>query len=161
MTMQLGGQIADEGVTRNVFLNSIEAPSDRSLREYLKSTTRARHDLLDAAWQDASFADAATYASFLTAQLAARLPIERWAEKHAPEALRPPQVTTSLIQDLILLGVPYSLRPAPLSMPADAAPIGAAWAIAGSHMGNRAILARMRWLHLNASIAAPQLLGRT
>ena len=129
-------------------MNSSSTTRELTLRDQLRAATHSRHELLDGAWESVSFAEEPHYARFLSAQLAARLPIERWCETNAPAGLRPPETTGLLIEDLSRLAMPYSLRGAVLEMPAGADPanaaLGLAWAVAGSHLGNRAILARLR-----------------
>ena len=115
-----------------------------SLREGLRAATRDAHDSLDAGVSGADLARPAEYAAFLQAQLAARLPVERWLATHCDADLRPPATVPLLLDDLHALGRPFSLAPARFDPPADADPLGAAWSIAGSSLGNRAMLAHMR-----------------
>ena len=114
------------------------------LREELRERTRAVHDRLDAIIAGRDLAEPATYGEFLEAQLAARLPVERWLTEHAAEEIRPPATVGLLVEDLQDLGRPFSLAPAPFDMPEGAQAVGAAWAIAGSQMGNRAMLVALR-----------------
>ena len=100
--------------------------------------------MLDSAFHADTLADPDAYGDFLTMQLRARLPIERWAASHCPASLRPPETTPELLEDLLALGRPISLRPARFDIPDGADAIGVAWAIAGSHLGNRAMLAMLR-----------------
>jgi len=88
--------------------------------------------------------DPADYALFLRLQLAARAPIERWAAQHCDESLRPPESVPLLEADLATLGALAPLRESRFEPPLDAHPLGLAWAIAGSHLGNRALLAGLR-----------------
>ena len=100
--------------------------------------------MLDSAFHPEVLADPDAYGDFLAMQLRARLPIERWAATHCPASLRPPETTPEILEDLLALGRPISLRPARFDIPAAADPLGVAWAIAGSHLGNRAMLASLR-----------------
>ena len=115
------------------------------LRDYLKQRTAQAHDALDASVADATWDDLRGYAAFLQRQLAARAPVEEWMARYCPAALLPPATVPHLRADLAALGV---TEPIPASrefaLPADAAPIGASWALAGSHLGNRAMLKSLR-----------------
>ena len=115
-----------------------------SLRDVLRQATSEAHDVLDSAFHSDTLADPDAYGDFLAMQLRARLPIERWAATNCPSSLRPPETTPELLEDLLALGRPISLRPARFDIPAAADPLGMAWAIAGSHLGNRAMLAMLR-----------------
>ena len=127
-----------------------------SLRDVLRQATSEAHDVLDSAFHSDTLADPDAYGDFLAMQLRARLPIERWAALNCPASLRPPETTSEILEDLLALGRPISLRPARFDIPDGADPIGVAWAIAGSHLGNRAMLAMLRkaGAHLPASFLA-------
>lgn len=118
------------------------------LRAYLRSATMAAHDLLDDAMQAASgWQTRHDYARFLALQYAARLPLEAWLTTHAPADLIPPPQTPLLARDCEALGMqlpPASPLPAtaafrPLGSALPATALGAAWVLAGSALGNRAI----------------------
>ncbi|WP_162935731.1 biliverdin-producing heme oxygenase [Tsuneonella amylolytica] len=83
------------------------------------------------------------YARFLQVQYAARLPIEAWVGTAVSAALRPPVQTPLIAADLAAIG-----HSPPRSAPAFSAPaagaIGVAWALAGSSLGNGAMLADLR-----------------
>ena len=136
---------------------------ERPLRAHLQAGTRTVHDRLDRSVADLDFLRFASYARFLACQLEARDGIEEWADRHCPGLLRPPCMTGLLRADLADLATDpaggmdedsesawaggHTLSPAlarPFVLPAGADPLGLAWAVAGSHLGNRAILARMR-----------------
>jgi len=89
-------------------------------------------------------ADPQDYALFLNIQLAARAPIERWASRHAEPDLRPPEVVALLKADLAALGITADVPESRFEPGPTAHALGLAWAIAGSHLGNRALLARLR-----------------
>ena len=125
-----------------------------SLRTHLRTATMAAHDLLDHAMQAASgWQTRAHYGRFLALQYAARVPVEAWLADHAPAGLAPPPRQTGLLaEDLKALGM--ALPPAcppfdPLQTPLTPAPdgvfhvkhgwVGAAWVLAGSALGNKAI----------------------
>ncbi|MXP08841.1 biliverdin-producing heme oxygenase [Pseudoblastomonas halimionae] len=111
---------------------------DASLRKILRSETRDAHDRLDTAVTSLDLADPDSYRDFLTFQYAARLPVEQWLASQAEAPTLPP--TTPLIaQDLAALGAPLPLTRM-FGRSLDNGAIGVAWALAGSHLGNRAIL---------------------
>lgn len=123
-----------------------QSPAD-DLRLHLRAATMAAHDLLDAAMQAASgWRNLGDYARFLSLQHAARVPVERWLERHAPRDLRPPVQTGLIARDLAALGisVPAAAARFELSESGPGEAIGAAWVLAGSALGNRSILAQMR-----------------
>lgn len=113
-----------------------------TLRDALKARTRPLHDALDAAIGGAVL-DSGGHAAFLTVQLAARAPIERWAAAHMPCALKPPPMAALIVADLAELGAP---RPEDecFAVPPDVDHLGVAWALGGSALGNKAILVQRR-----------------
>jgi heme oxygenase len=126
----------------------------QDLRLHLRAATMAAHDLLDHTMQAASgWQSLADYARFLSLQHAARAPIEVWLESHAPADLRPPAQTPLIARDLAALGLALPAPAAAFAMADEAAPegkastgeaLGAAWVLAGSALGNKAILKQMR-----------------
>ncbi|MFO6446259.1 biliverdin-producing heme oxygenase [Erythrobacter sp. NE805] len=115
---------------------------DTSLRGQLRAATMAAHELLDHAMQAASgWRTREDYARFLALQHAARAPLEAWLAANAPADLRPPPQTPLLARDLRALGADLPpAAPAPEAMPrAEHGLIGAAWVLAGSALGNKAI----------------------
>ena len=118
------------------------APGE-SLRTRLRATTMAAHDLLDHAMQAASgWQTRADYARFLALQHAARAPLESWLAAHASAGLSPPPQTGLIACDLARLGMAVP-PPAPLftiGRPGPGAALGIAWVLAGSALGNKAIL---------------------
>lgn len=121
----------------------------QDLRLHLRAATMAAHDLLDHTMQAASgWQSLADYARFLSLQHAARAPIEIWLERHAPADLRPPAQTPLIARDLAALGLALPSPAADFAMPDHAAAegeaLGAAWVLAGSALGNKAILKQMR-----------------
>lgn len=121
------------------------AQSSDNLRASLRGATASAHDLLDHAMRAASgWSTRADYVRFLKLQHAARHPVETWLARHCPDASRPPAQCWLIAQDLTKLGC---------DLPADARPftpgqtgtreglaLGVAWVLAGSSLGNRAIL---------------------
>ena len=118
-----------------------DQPGD-SLRTHLRAATMAAHDLLDRAMQAASgWQTRSDYARFLALQHAARAPLEQWLAVHAPRNLAPPVQTALIAEDLVRLGLPNP-APAPLFAlggTGTGAVLGAAWVLAGSALGNKAI----------------------
>jgi len=124
-----------------------------SLRSQLRSSTSGIHERLDRSVSGADLLHPVGYTRFLTCQLTARDAIEDWADLHCPALLRPPSTSELLRKDIADLARDlgddassealggYST---PFALPAQSDPIGLAWAIAGSHMGNKAMLARLR-----------------
>ena len=115
------------------------------LREVLKAETRAAHDRLDRMSAAMPLSGNADYAAFLQAQGSARHAFERAFATTAPFGLAaPPLQTPAVAADLSCLGqVEPSAAPAVhLADPFEA--LGAAWVIAGSSLGNRAMLAARR-----------------
>lgn len=114
-----------------------------SLRTHLRAATMAAHDLLDHAMQAASgWQTREDYARFLSLQHAARAPLEGWLAAHAPAGLVPPPQTPLIAHDLVRLGI-AAPAPAPLftiGRPGPGAALGIAWVLAGSALGNKAIL---------------------
>lgn len=118
-----------------------------NLRTHLRAATMAAHDLLDRTMQEASgWRSRADYARFLSLQHAARAPVEAWLDSHAPDDLRPPAQTSLIARDLAALGEDLPAPAAALRMaePGEGEALGAAWVLAGSALGNRAILKQMR-----------------
>lgn len=137
-------------MTPDVRNAGVQSQSGESLRGTLRAATMAAHDLLDHAMQAASgWRTRRDYARFLALQHAARVPVEAWLAAHAPADLLPPLQTPLLARDLTALGaaLPPSSPPfAPPHTPAtppdsgdSGEVLGAAWVLAGSALGNRAI----------------------
>jgi heme oxygenase len=126
----------------------ISGPSD-NLRASLRGATAAAHDILDHAMRAASgWASQGDYLKFLTLQHSARRPVEAWLAQHCEASSRPPAQCDLIAHDLADMGYP---------VPPDAAAfdpgtpevsgsyaLGAAWVLAGSSLGNRAILKEMQ-----------------
>lgn len=116
--------------------------SPDTLRSHLRAATMAAHELLDHAMQAASgWQTRDDYARFLALQHAARAPLEAWLAAHAPADLVPPVQTALLARDLTQLGAALP-APAPLftfGRAATGTGLGAAWVLAGSALGNKAI----------------------
>lgn len=126
------------------------AASRSSLRHVLKQRTRRLHDELDGLLGHAPL-DPIGYAHFLRVQHAARSPIESWASDGMPRDLRPPASAPLIAADLAALGAPLPAGVG-FALPAGADPIGVAWALAGSSLGNRAMLLQRR----KAGLTAPE-----
>ena len=122
-----------------------KSETERTLRAHLQASTRDVHDRLDASVSSLGLAQREQYARFLGNQLKAREPIERWAANAMAEAIRPPETAALLRADLRDLEseVPEAGGHS-FALPEGADPIGLAWAIAGSLMGNRSMLGHLR-----------------
>lgn len=109
-----------------------------SLRACLKSRTRARHDLLDRTMRQAGWSTPASYARFLQIQFFARSAIESWLDR---ESLFPemPRQAALIAADLAELGATLPPHTNDFSLEDHVEPIGIAWALAGSSLGNRVI----------------------
>lgn len=113
------------------------------LRAVLKRETRDLHDRLDASFASATLAGERDYTEFLSVQSAARTGIEAWVASQPPGTVALPPVAGLIAADLRALRAP--VPPAqPFAFPNDADPIGVAWALGGSALGNKAMLARRR-----------------
>ena len=88
--------------------------------------------------------DRRDYALFLQAQLAARRPVEAWCERHCPPDLLPPPMAAAIEADLADMGEQGAVDCATFAPGHDAEPLGVAWVLAGSSLGNRAMLAELR-----------------
>ena len=114
-----------------------------TLRTVLRDETKDAHDALDARLGDMPLSTTADYTIFLRIQYEARAPIERWCERHLDGAA-PPAQAPLIADDLAELGAQTPAPPAAFRLPAGADPDGLRWALAGSVMGNRAMLVQMR-----------------
>jgi heme oxygenase len=118
-----------------------------TLRDHLRAATSSAHEFLDASMRPASdWSSPDDYSRFLGAQYAARYAIEDWLSSHASPDIRPPDQTPLLALDLTRLGksVPQPQHEFALTFKTEATAIGVAWVLAGSSLGNRAMLAEMQ-----------------
>lgn len=111
-----------------------------SLRTRLRNATRIAHDSLDRSISAIGWSDPAQYSRFLKVQHAARKPFEAWAVRDCPQTLTPPEQTGLIEADLAELGEDAPQSGQRFCLPFGAAPIGAAWAMAGSSLGNAKIM---------------------
>ena len=114
-----------------------------SLRAHLRAATAPAHGKLDETFDPADFGRGETYAGFLRFQLAARRPVEAWLAAHCPVAFRPPPTVPLIERDLKALGAIPPAHPVACQLDPSSDPLGVAWVLAGSSMGNRAMLAAM------------------
>jgi heme oxygenase len=134
-----------------------EPQVDGDLRSHLREATMAAHDLLDKAMQAASgWRTRDDYARFLELQHAARAPLEDWLDAHAPDGLAPPHQTALIARDLAALGrqAPPPARLFTMGRTGTGHALGAAWVLAGSALGNRAIARQVRRIGAGAWPAA-------
>ena len=118
-----------------------------ALREILRERTADEHERLDRGLSSLAFGTRAQYARFLSIQYAARHGIERWLETRGRND-RLPAMTPLIAADLDALGcaLPETLA---FDAPKFGDAIGASWVLAGSSLGNRAILSRRNKLGLH------------
>lgn len=118
-----------------------------NLRHRLREATARAHNLLDDAMRAASgWETPADYVRFLQLQHAARVPVEAWLDRNAPVDLNPPHMTPLIAQDLVAMDAILPCEGQRFSPPlhdGDAV-LGAAWALAGSALGNRSILKQVQ-----------------
>ena len=122
--------------------------SQATFRQVLRRETDDHHEALDRSLGALDLTARGAYATFLSIQYAARRPIENWAERNCPPDLRPPPQTALIAQDLVSLGrtLPIPFCADIFDAPAEGA-MGLAWTLAGSAMGNRLLLKRVRSGH--------------
>lgn len=124
----------------------------------MRAATAHSHDRLDTSMRPASdWRSREDYGRFLSVQFCARVPVEHWLSSFAPADLRPPEQTHLLVSDLINLGMPIPKAGDALGLEykGRATAIGVAWVLAGSSLGNKAMLLDMqrtlpqgeRWPH--------------
>ena len=118
-----------------------EGPKVRTLRHALRDACDADHRLLDDSMASLDLAQRADYARFLSIQLAARVGVEVWLERHCPAVIRPPSQRALVAADLAELGCESVAGGPAFDAPEGADPLGVAWVLAGAHLGNRAMLA--------------------
>ena len=119
------------------------APDRATLRDILRAATSPDHTVLDQSMAGLRLAEPADLVRFLGIHLAARAGIECWLESNALPGWVPPVQTTPIAQDLMALGGLPAAFPAPRFDPGAATDwLGVAYVIAGSHLGNRLLLAQ-------------------
>ncbi len=114
-----------------------------TLRAALKERTRDLHDRLDRTVGGFATEETGPYGAFLAVQYAARASIERWALAELREDVRPPELAALIATDLAELSVPCPAMQT-FVLPAGADWRGVAWALGGSALGNKALLAARR-----------------
>ena len=122
-------------------------PGTDNLRFFLREATSSAHDGLDGAMrEEAGWETRSGYARFLAIQYRARLSVEEWLVHHAPSGLLPPPQFPLIAKDLAALDevLPESPTIFAFDDTSPAAALGIAWAVAGSSLGNRAILKDIR-----------------
>lgn len=113
----------------------------RSIRQCLRDATSNAHARLDDQLGPLALGSMDDYAAFLAIQYRARIGIEAWLSGQSLDMVPPPQAAL-IASDLAALGFPAT-DAAPAFAPAEQAqPLGVCWVLAGSSLGNRAILAR-------------------
>lgn len=113
------------------------------LRMQLREATAPVHARLDRLVGHMPLSSQADYTAFLLAQSQARQLLDKAFAKQPPAFLPAPPVQAGLIAfDLRELGVEAPILVDQLSLDCAHASLGAAWALAGSSLGNRAMLVR-------------------
>ena len=114
-----------------------------ALRDVLRAATATDHILLDHAMAGLRLAEPCDLVRFLGIHLAARAGIESWLKDNAAPGWVPPAQTGLIAADLMALGGLPAAFPAPRFAPGPAADwLGPAYVIAGSHLGNRLLMAQ-------------------
>lgn len=112
-----------------------------TLRERLKQATGKIHARLDQTIGHMPVSSPHEYAAFLSAQFAARCAVERALAVQPPMGLAsPPSQAAALAQDLADLGIAPERMSQEFILETPAAALGAAWVLAGSSLGNKAML---------------------
>lgn len=127
--------------SKRVFMGRTERSN---LRSVLRRETASVHDRLDRALGGEALASSGEYARFLATQYRARKPIEDWIAANMAGEEAPPEQAPLIAADLAALGADTPPVAPSFSMPAEADPVGLQWALAGSSLGNRAMLAQRR-----------------
>ena len=96
--------------------------------------------------------DRASYAAFLAMQYRARRGIESWLGLHLPDTA-PPKQCALIAEDLASLGETVPEDVPGFELEQDDDPFGLCWVLAGSALGNRAILARLAKAQANVPTA--------
>jgi len=125
------------------------AQSGDNLRASLRGATASAHDLLDHAMRAASgWTARSDYVQFLKLQHSARRPVEAWLAQHVEPASCPPAQCHLIAQDLARLDSDLPADSPSFDLPdRDAGAshaLGVAWVLAGSSLGNRAILKQVQ-----------------
>lgn len=124
----------------------VTAPTE-DLRQTLRAATSHAHDRLDSSMrQVGDWTTRCGYVRFLQLQHAARSSVEKWLSRHARVSDAPPPQTQLIERDLVAMGESaHQLAPdfTHDDTGADAV-LGIAWSLAGSSLGNRAILKDVR-----------------
>lgn len=115
----------------------------RTLREILREATAADHVALDHALADFDLRTRGDLARFLAIHLAARTGVEHWLAANCATGWTPPPQTALIASDLAALGgSTEALDPPAFELSPKADWTGPAYVIAGSHLGNRLLLAQ-------------------
>lgn len=135
------------------------AHSGENLRASLRGATASAHDLLDQAMRAASgWTTRSDYVRFLSLQHSARRPVEAWLARNAGASSCPPAQCHLIAQDLAQLHCDLPADAPPFDLPAgqtgDGLALGVAWVLAGSALGNRAILKEVQRISESEAVGA-------
>ena len=115
------------------------------MREELRQATGEIHARLDKTVGHMIVSSEQEYGSFLLAQFAAHRAVERALAMQAPLGIAaPPSQTPTLLQDLADLAIDPPRLLIELTLDSASAALGAAWVLAGSSLGNKAMMAQRR-----------------
>ena len=115
----------------------------RTIRDYLKENTADSHDRLDEGLGAIVDGETPQYAMFLQIQYRARRGIEEWLSRRATDKSLPPPQSDLIARDLQELGSPLPADYPPFVLSENCDPLGVCWVMAGSSLGNRALLVRL------------------
>lgn len=113
------------------------------LRAVLRAETSDSHEKLDQLMSGIGWSTAECYARFLEIQYAARKPIESWLAQNFGQANLPPEQSALIASDLAGLGARAPAAATKFVPSGQTNLLGAAWAIAGSSLGNAVILCQI------------------
>lgn len=113
-----------------------------SVRTLLRKQTRQAHERVDALFSQLCLAERQDYIRFLSSHCMAYEILESLFETKLAADIRPPSMAPLLESDLHRLGVAEA-GTVPWFPTGDLNPLGAAYVVAGSHLGNKTL--RAQW----------------
>jgi heme oxygenase len=121
----------------------VSSGTGSSLRDFLRQGTADDHARLDEPLGAMALGDRASYAAFLAMQYRARRGIESWLGLHLPDTA-PPKQCALIAEDLASLGETVPEDVPGFELEQDDDPFGLCWVLAGSALGNRAMLVQLQ-----------------
>lgn len=113
-----------------------------TLRQILRTETADDHLVLDRSMAYLVLSRRVDLIRFLQIHLTARIGLEGWLARNAPPGWEPPPQSALIAQDLAALGVSDAGTTIEFDPDRDCDWVGPAYVIAGSHLGNRLLLAQ-------------------